>query len=89
LRRTIIIRNESSTLARAMASVLRVRVPAIWEIGVASANAKITSAIPTSIVVGMLISVSTSQRTSSRLMARCSTKGMTITLSTTVIAADT
>ena len=86
--RTIIIRKESRTLAIAMPSVERVSVFAICEIGVASANAKITSPMPISIVVGMLIKVSTSQRTSSRSMSRCSTHGMSTTFTSTVSAAE-
>ena len=54
------MRNDRSTIAIAMPSVLRVIVPASCEIGSARLKAKTTSAIPASRVVGMLISVSTS-----------------------------
>ena len=46
-----------------MPSVPRATVPASCEIGSARLNAKITSTMPKSIMVGMLISVSTSQLT--------------------------
>jgi len=57
-------------------------------IGAATLNATITSTMPISIVVGMLNSVSTSQRTFSRRMTRCSRIGIRITFSTKVIAAE-
>ena len=86
--RTIIMRKESSTLARAIPSVERVSVVAICEIGVARAKANITRPIPISMVVGMLMRVSMSQRTNRRSIRRCSTQGMRITLSNTVIRAE-
>jgi hypothetical protein len=64
-------------------------VLAICEMGAASANAKIARPMPISIVVGMLIRVSTSQRTYRRLMSQCRAHGMKITFRTTVRTADT
>ena len=86
--RVIIMRNASSTVAIAMPSVLFVMVPAISEIGVARLNAKMTSAIPISIVVGMFKSGSTSQRTLSARVSRCRIHGSSSTLSTSVSSAD-
>src|SRR5574341_100371 len=74
--------------ASAMPRVERVIVLAICEIGVASANAKIARPMPASMVVGMLSSVSMSQRTFSWSMIRCSTQGIRTTFSTTVRAAE-
>src|SRR3546814_937510 len=45
--------------------------------------------MPTSMVVGMLIRVSTSQRTFRRSITRCSSHGINTTLSAKVSAADT
>ncbi len=84
----IIIRNDSITLASAMPSVERVTVLASEEIGAARLNANTTSTMPTSIVVGMLISGSTSQRTSRRRISRCSRNGSSSTLSASVSPAD-
>src|SRR5712692_1337502 len=69
-------------------AVERVSVVAICEIGVARAKAKITRPIPISMVVGILIRVSMSQRTKRRSISRCSTQGMRITFSSTVISAE-
>ena len=44
--------------------------------------------MPTSMVVGMLISVSTSQRMFSRSISRCSSQGSTITFSASVSSAE-
>src|SRR3989338_8354344 len=82
------MRNDSSTLAIAMPSVERVSVFAICEIGAASEKAKMASPMPTSMVAGILIRVSTSQRTFNRSISRCSTHGMRITLSSTVRPAE-
>ena len=49
---------------------------------------KITSTMPTSIVVGMLISVSTSHLTFSLRIKRCSSHGNTSTLSNNVSPAE-
>src|SRR3990167_9064990 len=88
LRRTIIIRNESNTVASAMPRVERVMVLAICEIGVASEKAKMARPIPVSMVVGMLISVSTSQRMYRRSIRRCSTHGIRMTFNTRVRPAE-
>jgi hypothetical protein len=66
LGRVIIMRNDRSTVAIAMPSVLRVTVLASSEIGTARLKANTTSTMPISIVAGMLMSCSTSQRTSRR-----------------------
>ena len=58
------------------------------EIGAARLKEKITSAMPTSMVVGMLIIVSTSQRTFSLRIKRCSSQGSTSTLSNSVSPAE-
>ncbi len=79
--RVIIIMNESSTQASAMPSVPRAIESESRAIGRARLKAKITSTMPISIVVGMLISVSTSQRTLRRSITRCSSIGIRITLS--------
>ena len=84
----IIIRNDSSTLAIAMPSVLRVMVSAHCEIGSARLNEKITSPMPISMVSGMLISVSTSHLMLRRTISRCNNHGSTITFSTSVINAE-
>ena len=81
-------RKASSTQASAMPRVLLAMVPASCEIGSATLNARITSAIPTSMVVGMLIRVSTSHLALSLRIRRCSTQGRSSTLSTKVSAAE-
>ena len=86
--RVIIIRNASSSAASAIPSVPRVTVPASSDTGCARLNARMTSSSPTSIVVGMLISVSTSHFTSSRRMSRCRIHGSRNTLSASVRPAD-
>ena len=70
LRRVIIIRKDSMTQASAMPSVARVTVLASCVIGTARLKEKTTSTMPTSIVVGMLISGSTSHLTSSCRISR-------------------
>jgi hypothetical protein len=89
LARVIIIRNDSSTQASAMPSVPLASVDDSCEIGIARLKAKMTMPMPISIVVGMLISVSTSQRICRRSITRCSSQGMSSTLSTKVMAAET
>jgi len=59
------------------------------ETGSARLKEKITSAMPTSMVVGTLSKVSMSQRTLSLRIMRCSIQGIKITLSTSVIPPDT
>ena len=59
------MRKASSTQASAMPRVERVTVPDSSEIGSARLKAKITSTMPISMVVGMLIIGSTSRSTSS------------------------
>ena len=71
-----------------MPSVPRATDTDSCEIGSARLKAKITSTIPSSIVVGMLISISMSQRTFSRTMSRCSSHGIITTFSTKVSAAE-
>ena len=72
-----------------MPSVLSVIVPASCEIGAARLNAKITSTMPISIVVGMLISVSTSQlHVRAARIRRCRIHGSSTTLSTSVSSAE-
>ena len=71
-----------------MPSVERVTVLASCEIGTARLNAKTTSTMPISIVVGMLISPSTSQLTSSLRISRCRIHGSSTTLSTSVSPAE-
>ena len=75
-------------MAIAMPSVLRVTVLASCEIGSARLKANTTSAMPISMVVGMLISVSTSHLMFSLRISRCSIQGSAITLSTRVSAAE-
>src|SRR6267378_3467371 len=81
--------NESSMLASAMPRVERVTVPASCEIGAARLKARITSRMPTSMVVGMLIRVSTSHFTFSLRIRRCRIHGSRMTFSTRVTAAET
>ena len=88
LRRVIIIRNESMTTASAMPSVLRAIVVDICVIGWASPNANTTSTIPTSIVVGMLIRGSVSQRTFRRAIRRWRIHGRSSIFSATDSAAE-
>ena len=71
-----------------MPSVARVTVLASCEIGTARLNENTTSTMPTSIVVGMLISGSTSHLTSSCRISRYSSHGSRITLSSSVSPAD-
>ena len=70
LRRVIIIRKESITQAMAMPSAERVTVLASCEIGTARLNENTTSTMPISIVVGTLMSRSTSQLTFRRRISR-------------------
>ena len=84
----IIIRNDSITLAIAMPSVARVTVLASCEIGYARLNANTTSTMPISIVVGTLMSPSTSHFTSSLRISRCRSHGRSTTLSASVRPAD-
>ena len=84
LERVIIIKNESSTQASAIPSEPPAMDDDRREIGKARLKEKITSAIPTSMVVGMLIRVSTSQRTLSLRITRCSIQGIKMTLSSRV-----
>ena len=88
LLRVIIIRKESSTQASAMPTVERMVVPESCEIGCATLKETITSRMPTSIVVGMLSSVSTSHLTDSRRIRRCRIQGRASTLRSKVSAAD-
>ena len=88
LARTIIIRKDNNTLASAIPSVPRAIEADRPAIGVARLKAKITSTMPASSVVGMLISVSTSQRTFSRSITRCRSHGIRNTLSASVSPAD-
>src|SRR5271169_6824965 len=88
LRRVIIIRNASITLAMAIPSVDRVTVLASCWIGAARLKAKTTSTMPISMVVGMLSSPSTSQRTSSLRTKRCRSHGSRATLTISVKAAE-
>src|SRR6266480_4528412 len=81
--------NESSMLASAMPRVERVTVPASCEIGAARLKARITSRMPTSIVIGMLIRVLTSHFTFSLRIRRCRIHGSRVTFSTRVTAAET
>jgi hypothetical protein len=69
-------------------SVLRAIVVDICEIGWARPNANTTSTMPTSIVVGILISGSVSQRTLSRAISRCRIHGNSSTFSATDNAAE-
>ena len=71
LARVIIIRNDSSTHASAIPSVPRAMEVENCEIGSARLNANTTRPMPTSIMVGMLISVSMSHFTFRRRMRRC------------------
>ena len=71
-----------------MPSVLRVIAEDSCAIGCASVNAKTTTTIPISMVVGMLSWDSVSQRTSSRTTRRCRIHGSRITLSPSDKAAD-
>ena len=71
-----------------MPSVERVMVLAICEIGVARLKAKMARPMPASIVVGILSSVSMSQRTESRSISRCKSHGISITLRASVSAAE-
>jgi len=86
--RVIIIMNDSSTQASAMPSVLRATEADNAEIGAASVNAKMTSTMPTSMVVGMLSSGSTSHLTARRWISRCSSHGSSSTFRTSVSAAE-
>ena len=88
LRRVSIISNDSSTPASAMPINPRVMPSVSCEIGAARLKAKITSAMPTSMVVGMLIRVSTSQRTFSLRIKRCSNHGNSSTFSASVNPAE-
>ena len=71
LLRVIIIRKASSTQANAMPMVERVIVPESCEIGWATLKATMTSAMPMSMMVGMLSSVSISHLTDRRRISRC------------------
>ncbi len=82
------MRKDSSTQASAMPSVPRATECENSEIGSARLNAKITSTMPTSIMVGMLMSVSMSHFTFSRRISRCRISGSTTTLSTNVMPAE-
>src|SRR3989338_11562245 len=88
LARVIIIMNESSTQASAMPSVLCTMDEDSLAIGSARLKANTTNRMPSGMVVGILISVSTSHLTLSLSISRCNRIGMTITLVTSVIAAE-
>ena len=88
LRRVIIIRKDSMTTASAIPSVLRLTVLASSEIGWAEPNEKITSTIPISMVVGILMSVSVSHFTSSLRIRRYRIHGRTMTFSASVRPAE-
>ena len=81
--------NDSSTLARAMPSVERAIDEDRAAIGVARLKANATSRMPTSIVIGVFSSGSTSQRTCSLSISLCSRIGSSTTLSRNVAPADT
>ncbi|MCY1552740.1 hypothetical protein D9M68_891560 [compost metagenome] len=88
LERVIIIRKDIRTQASAMPSVPLASADDRCEIGMARLNEKITTPMPMSMVVGMLIRVSTSQRMPRRSITRCSSQGISSTLSRKVRPAD-
>ena len=88
LARVIIIMKDSSTQASAMPSVLCAMDEDSLAIGSARLKANTTSRMPISMVVGILISVSTSHLTLRRSIKRCNRIGITITLVTSVNAAE-
>ena len=89
LLRVIIIMKDNITHASAIPSEPPASESDRRDTGKARLKAKITSAMPTSMVVGMFSSVSTSQRTLSLAIMRCSIQGIKITLSTSVSAPET
>ena len=75
-------------MASAMPSVLRVMVADSSEMGSARLKANTTRPMPISMVVGMLISVSTSHLMFSLRIRRCSIQGRTSTFSNSVSPAE-
>src|SRR3569833_2665427 len=86
--RVIIMRKASSTQAMAMPRVERVTVPDISEMGSARLKAKLTSTMPISIVVGMLIIGSTTRFTFCFFTKKKKNQDKAITLSPRVMAAE-